>query len=86
MTDIKQQGDLYIIDDANNTLTVDSANTRVGIGNNNPGHSLSVTGDGNFTANLSAGSNLFLVDAGNSRMSLWEQQLLLSGNAPDSCR
>ena len=70
MTDIKQQGDLYIIDDANNTLTVDSANTRVGIGNNNPGHSLSVTGDGNFTANLSAGSNLFLVDAGNSRITL----------------
>ena len=70
MTDVKQQGDLYIIDDANNTLTVDSANTRVGIGNNNPGHSLSVTGDGNFTANLSAGSNLFLVDAGNSRITL----------------
>ena len=70
MTDIKQQGDLYIIDDDNNTLTVDSANTRVGIGNNNPGHSLSVTGDGNFTANLSAGSNLFLVDAGNSRITL----------------
>lgn len=70
MTDVKQQGDLYIIDDANNTLTVDSANTRVGIGNNNPGHALSVTGDGNFTANLSAGSNLFLVDAGNSRITL----------------
>lgn len=70
MTDIKQQGDLYIIDDVNNTLTVDSANTRVGIGNNNPGHALSVTGDGNFTANLSAGSNLFLVDAGNSRLTV----------------
>lgn len=70
MTDIKQQGDLYIIDEANNTLTVDSANTRVGIGNNSPGHSLSVTGDGNFTANLSAGSNLFLVDAGSNSLTV----------------
>ncbi len=70
MTDIKQEGNLYIIDDVNNTLTVDNSNVRVGIGNKTPGHTLSVSGDGNFTANLSAGSNLFLVDAGNSRVSV----------------
>jgi len=70
MTDIKQEGNLYIIDDVNNTLTVDDSNIRVGIGNKTPGHTLSVSGDGNFTANLSAGNNLFLVDQGNSRVSV----------------
>jgi trimeric autotransporter adhesin len=74
MTDIVQKtvgsNDLYVIDGSNNTLVVDQTNGRVGINNTNPGYSLTVTGATHTTANLSAGTNLFLVDEGNSRVSI----------------
>ena len=74
MTDIVQKtvgsNDLYVIDGSNNTLVVDQTNGRVGINNTNPGYSLTVTGATHTTANLSAGTNLFLVDEANSRISI----------------
>ena len=74
MTDIVQKtvgaNALYVIDESNNTLVVDQTNGRVGINNTNPGYNLTVTGATHTTANLSAGSDLFLVDAGNSRVSV----------------
>ena len=74
MTDIVQKtvgaNVLYVIDESNNTLVVDQTNGRVGINNTNPGYNLTVTGATHTTANLSAGSDLFLVDAGNSRVSV----------------
>ena len=74
MTDIVQKtvgsNALYVIDESNNTLVVDQTNGRVGINNTNPGHSLTVTGATHTTANLSAGTDLFLVDDGNSRVSI----------------
>ena len=74
MTDIVQKtvgaNALYVIDESNNTLVVDQTNGRVGINNTNPGYNLTVTGATHSTANLSAGSDLFLVDAGNSRVSV----------------
>lgn len=69
MTDVKQINDLYIVDDANNTLVVDSANARVGIGVSNPGYPLSVSGAGNFTGNLTV-SSIFKVDTAGSQITL----------------
>ena len=74
MTDIVQKtvgpNALYVIDGSNNTLVVDQTNGRVGVNNTNPGYSLTVTGATHTTANLSAGTNLFLVDETNSRVSI----------------
>lgn len=74
MTDIVQKtvgaNALYVIDESNNTLVVDQTNGRVGINNTNPGYNLTVTGAAHMTTNLSAGTNLFLVDEGNSRVSV----------------
>ena len=74
MTDIVQKtvgaNALYVIDESNNTLVVDQTNGRVGINNTNPGYNLTVTGATHTTANLSAGTDLFLVDEGNSRVSV----------------
>lgn len=74
MTDIVQKtvgpNALYVIDGSNNTLVVDQTNGRVGVNNTNPGYSLTVTGATHTTANLSAGTNLFLVDESNSRVSI----------------
>ena len=74
MTDIVQKtigsNDLYVIDGTNNTLVVDQTNARVGINNTNPGYSLTITGATHTTANLSAGTDLFLVDEANSRISV----------------
>ena len=69
MTDIKQTNDLYIVDDGNNTLVVDSNNGRVGIGITNPGYPLSVSGAGNFTGNLTV-SSIFKVDTAGSQITL----------------
>ena len=74
MTDIVQKtvgaNALYVIDESNNTLVVDQTNGRVGINNTSPGYNLTVTGATHTTANLSAGTDLFLVDEGNSRVSV----------------
>ena len=74
MTDIVQKtvgaNALYVIDESNNTLVVDQTNGRVGINNTNPGYNLTVTGAAHMTTNLSAGTDLFLVDEGNSRVSV----------------
>ena len=74
MTDIVQKtvgaNALYVIDESNNTLVVDQTNGRVGINNTTPGYNLTVTGATHTTANLSAGTDLFLVDEGNSRVSV----------------
>jgi hypothetical protein len=74
MTDIVQKtvgaNALYVIDESNNTLVVDQTNGRVGINNTNPGYNLTITGATHTTANLSAGTDLFLVDEGNSRVSV----------------
>lgn len=40
---------VYIVDEPNNTLCIDSTNTRVGIGTNNPGYELSVVGNAHAT-------------------------------------
>ena len=69
MADVKQINDLYIVDDSNNTLVVDSANGRVGIGITNPGYPLSVSGAGNFTGNLTV-SSIFKVDTAGSQITL----------------
>jgi len=42
------------------TLTVDTGNNRVGIGMNNPGFTLDVTGDINFSGSLYEGGSLFV--------------------------
>lgn len=74
MTDIVQKtvgaNALYVIDESNNTLVVDQTNGRVGINNTNPGYNLTITGATHTTDNLSAGTDLFLVDEGNSRVSV----------------
>ena len=74
MTDIVQKtvgaNALYVIDESNNTLVVDQTNGRVGINNTNPGYNLTITGATHTSANLSAGTDLFLVDEGNSRVSV----------------
>ncbi len=74
MTDVFQGTvsgrEVYIIDDVNNVLVVDSTNQRIGINTTTPGYALAVTGAIHSTANLSAGSNLFLVDSGNSRVTI----------------
>ena len=74
MTDVFQGTvsgrEVYIIDDVNNVLVVDSTNQRIGINTATPGYALAVTGAIHSTANLSAGTNLFLVDAGNSRVTI----------------
>ena len=67
MTDVIQTtisgADLYIIDDNNNTLVVDSTNVRVGIGTNTPGYELSVVGNIHGTA-LVQGVNLTIAAGG----------------------
>ena len=74
MTDVFQGTvsgrEVYIIDDVNNVLVVDSTNQRIGINTTTPGYALAVAGAIHSTANLSAGTNLFLVDAGNSRVTI----------------
>lgn len=74
MTDVFQGTvsgrEVYIIDDVNNVLVVDSTNQRIGINTTTPGYALAVTGAIHSTANLSAGSNLFLVDSGNARVTI----------------
>ena len=74
MTDIVQKtvgaNALYVIDESNNTLVVDQTNGRVGINNTSPGYNLAITGATHTSANLSAGTDLFLVDEGNSRVSV----------------
>jgi hypothetical protein len=42
------------------TLTVDTVNNRVGIGMNNPGFTLDITGDINFSGSLYEGGSLFV--------------------------
>ena len=67
MTDVIQTNvagaDLYIIDDTNNTLVVDSTNVRVGIGTTTPGYELSVVGNIHGTA-LVQGVNLTIAAGG----------------------
>ena len=67
MTDVIQTtisgADLYIIDDNNNTLVVDSTNVRVGIGTNTPGYELSVAGNIHGTG-LVQGVNLTIQAGG----------------------
>ena len=74
MTDVFQGTvsgrEVYIIDDVNNVLVVDSTNQRIGINTTTPGYALAVAGAIHSTANLSAGSNLFLVDSGNARVTI----------------
>ena len=74
MTDIVQKtvgaNALYVIDESNDTLVVDQTNGRVGINNTSPGYNLTITGATHTSANLSAGTDLFLVDEGNSRVSV----------------
>ena len=63
MTEITQTtvsgNSVYIIDDVNNTLVVDSTRARVGIGTTNPGYALAVSGDIHGTG-LVQGVNLTL--------------------------
>ena len=63
MTEITQTtvsgNSVYIIDDVNNTLVVDSTRARVGIGTTNPGYTLAVAGDIHGTG-LVQGVNLTL--------------------------
>ena len=63
MTEITQTtvgaNSVYIIDDVNNTLVIDSTRARVGIGTTNPGYTLAVVGDIHATG-LVQGRNLTL--------------------------
>ena len=67
MTEITQTtvsgNSVYIIDDVNNTLVVDSTRARVGIGTTNPGYALAVSGDIHGTG-LVQGVNLTLTAGG----------------------
>ena len=67
MTEITQTtvsgNSVYIIDDVNNTLVIDSTRARVGIGTTNPGYTLAVAGDIHGTG-LVQGINLTITAGG----------------------
>ncbi|AET84566.1 hypothetical protein OLOG_00105 [Ostreococcus lucimarinus virus OlV4] len=60
------------------TLTVDTGNNRVGIGMNNPGYALDVTGDFNVSGNIRIGGVPFLVVSGQRVVVIFITQLVTS--------